>query len=203
MNLKAIYHMLKRWKDRKKIAPYVDLNSNSYYGNGFSVELRKPSANMTYLTTGEHCVIDGKFIFETETGCIRIGDRVHIGGSIFISKSEIIIDDDVTIAWNCLIYDHNSHSVNWEERKNDTEQEYLDLKKGLSPIANKNWDVVKTIPIHICRKVWIGTGVTILKGVTIGEGAVVGAGSVVAENVEPWTVVGGNPAVVLKHIKER
>lgn len=33
-----------------------------------------------------------------------------------------------------------------------------------------------------------------LPGVTIGEGAVVAAGSVVTKDVEPWTVVGGNPA---------
>jgi carbonic anhydrase/acetyltransferase-like protein (isoleucine patch superfamily) len=40
----------------------------------------------------------------------------------------------------------------------------------------------------------------VLPGVTIGEGAVVGAGSVVTKDVEPWTVVGGNPA---KFIKKR
>jgi acetyltransferase-like isoleucine patch superfamily enzyme len=38
----------------------------------------------------------------------------------------------------------------------------------------------------------------ILPGVTIGEGAVVAAGSVVVKDVEPWTVVGGNPAKVIK-----
>ena len=36
-------------------------------------------------------------------------------------------------------------------------------------------------------------------GVTIGEGAVVGARSVVTKNVEPWTVVGGNPARFIKN----
>lgn len=40
----------------------------------------------------------------------------------------------------------------------------------------------------------------ILKGVTIGEGAIVGAGSVVTKDVAPWTVVGGNPARVIKEI---
>ena len=44
------------------------------------------------------------------------------------------------------------------------------------------------------------TGAIVLPGVTIGEGAVVGAGSVVTKDVEPWTVVGGNPA---KFIKKR
>ena len=120
---------------------------------------------------------------------------------MFVSVNEILIDDDVTIAWDCLIYDHNSHSVMWEERKEDTEREYQDIRSGLNPITHKNWDVVKSAPIHICSKVWIGTGVTILKGVTIGEGAVIGAGSVVTKDVEPWTVVGGNPAQLIKRLR--
>jgi acetyltransferase-like isoleucine patch superfamily enzyme len=37
--------------------------------------------------------------------------------------------------------------------------------------------------------------------VTIGEGAIVGARSVVRNDVEPWTVVAGNPAVVIKRLK--
>ena len=38
----------------------------------------------------------------------------------------------------------------------------------------------------------------VLPGVTIGEGAVVAAGAVVTKDVEPWTVIGGNPAKVIK-----
>ena len=53
-------------------------------------------------------------------------------------------------------------------------------------------------PITIGDGVWIGARATILPGVTIGEGAIVAAGAVVAKDVEPWTVVGGNPAKVIK-----
>ena len=55
-----------------------------------------------------------------------------------------------------------------------------------------------TAPITICDGVWIGARAIILPGVTIGEGAVVAAGAVVTKDVEPWTVVGGNPAKFLK-----
>ena len=48
---------------------------------------------------------------------------------------------------------------------------------------------------------WIGFDALILKGVHIGEGAIVGARSVVTSNVEPYTVVAGNPAVIVKRLE--
>ena len=54
--------------------------------------------------------------------------------------------------------------------------------------------------ITIGDGVWLGARAIILPGVTIGEGAVVAAGAVVTKDVEPWAVVGGNPA---KFIKKR
>ncbi len=52
--------------------------------------------------------------------------------------------------------------------------------------------------VVIGHDVWIGDGVTILAGVTVGDGAVIGAGAVVTRAVEPFKVVGGNPAVVIR-----
>ncbi|HSW76614.1 MAG TPA: CatB-related O-acetyltransferase [Candidatus Saccharimonadales bacterium] len=48
--------------------------------------------------------------------------------------------------------------------------------------------------VTIGNDVWIGYSVTILSGVTIGNGAVIGACSVVVKNVEPYSIVAGNPA---------
>jgi hypothetical protein len=53
-------------------------------------------------------------------------------------------------------------------------------------------------PVRICRNVWIGSNVLVCPGVTIGEGAVVAMGSVVTKDVPPLSVVGGNPAKVIK-----
>lgn len=49
--------------------------------------------------------------------------------------------------------------------------------------------------------VWIGAGAIITGGVKIGKGAVVAAGAVVSKNVEPYTLVGGVPAKVIKKIE--
>ena len=56
------------------------------------------------------------------------------------------------------------------------------------------------LPVTIGNDVWIGGHSTILPGVTIGDGAVVAAGSVVADDVEPRTLVAGNPAKFKKQI---
>ena len=55
-----------------------------------------------------------------------------------------------------------------------------------------------TAPIKIERFSWICADAFVGMGVTIGEGAVVGARAAVFKDVEPWTVVGGNPAKFIK-----
>lgn len=57
-----------------------------------------------------------------------------------------------------------------------------------------------TAPIVIRDRAWVASDAFVGMGVTIGEGAVVGARGCVFKDVEPWTVVGGNPA---KFIKKR
>ncbi len=57
---------------------------------------------------------------------------------------------------------------------------------------------LKKAPIVIGNNVWIASNVMIGPGVQVGEGAVVGARAAVFKDVEPWTVVGGNPARFIK-----
>lgn len=52
--------------------------------------------------------------------------------------------------------------------------------------------------IKIGNDVWIGHGVTILDGVTIGDGAIIGANSLVTKNVLDYSIVGGNPAKIIR-----
>lgn len=54
-------------------------------------------------------------------------------------------------------------------------------------------------PIIIKDDVWIGDRAFILSGVTIGQGAIVAAGSVVVKDIPPYSIVGGNPAKIIKY----
>lgn len=85
--------------------------------------------------------------------------------------------------------DHDSHSLDWELRKNDV----TDWSLG-----NKDWTGVSIRPVVIRNQVWIGFGASILKGVTVGDGAVIGANAVVTRDVPPYAVVAGNPARIIR-----
>lgn len=107
---------------------------------------------------------------------VRIGKRVIImNGCLMMSAGGITIDDDAMIAANVQLISNNH-----------------DLEDRM---------VITCKPVHICRRAWIGAGATILPGVTVGENSVVGAGSVVTHDVEPDTVVAGNPAKVIRRIQ--
>lgn len=107
---------------------------------------------------------------------VKIGRHVIImPGCLMMSAGGITIDDEAQIAANVQLISNNH-----------------DLKDRM---------IITCKPVHICRRAWIGAGATILPGVTIGENSVVGAGSIVTHDVEPNTIVAGNPARVIRKIE--
>lgn len=110
------------------------------------------------------------------------GNRVEIGSdcvlmynAVLMSAGGIKIGDHVRIAANAQILSNNHDPID----------------KAI--IVGK--------PVLIEDNVWIGAGVSILPGVTVGEGAIIGAGSIVTKNVEPYSVVVGNPARMIRRIE--
>jgi acetyltransferase-like isoleucine patch superfamily enzyme len=148
--------------------------------------------NKQNITIGNDCVIMGTIALYGENAKVKIGDRVFIGpNTVLFCREEISIESDVMISWGCTLIDSNAHSLHSSERINDV----TDWKRGA---GHKNWDVVETKKIVLKTKSWIGFNSIITKGVVINEGAVIGCGSVVTKNVDPYTIVGGNPAVLIK-----
>lgn len=159
------------------------------------------SNNSNSLTIGRNSVVKGQFVFEKPTGTIQIGNNTFIGGGQFICTEKISIGDDVMLSWGCTVIDTNSHSIYWEQRKDDV----LDWKKGIEENTigkYKNWDNVESSAITIKDKAWVGFNVIILKGVTIGERSVIGAGSVVTTDIPDDCIAVGNPAKVIKNIEQ-
>lgn len=127
---------------------------------------------------GENVIISYPFDFSKPQNII-IGNNVYIGPHSWISSyGEVIIGNGSIIGPRIKIYTGN-HNYNSEEA-----------------IPYDGLTIVKSTLIS--ENVWIGGDVILLPGVIIGEGSVVGAGSVVTKDVAPGTIVGGNPAKVIK-----
>nr|WP_234922612.1 acyltransferase [Aeromonas caviae] len=174
---------------------------NSILGKTFKIDYRLPRVNKS-LSIGDKCILLNDNIFESEEGFISIGNGCFINsGTKLITRSSITIGNNVTIAWNCMLYDHDSHSLDYRDRVGDQEQQLRDWHTG-NFIANKNWETVNSKPIVIGDNVWLGFDVVVLKGVRIGEGAIIGAKSVVTRDIPAWSVAAGNPAKVIKYIPE-
>ena len=135
---------------------------------------------------------------------VTLGYDVHIGiGSIADSSHGLSIGSDTYIGKYCTIecdgeigsgvmlanhvgligrYDHDYQTVGKTIRQSPWigDPDYSGPGKGLKVVVGDD--------------VWIGFGAVVLSGVTIGRGAIVAAGSVVTKDVEPYAIVGGNPA---------
>lgn len=194
-----LQYQRKRHKIKNALGNFVTIGNGSMLTREFDLFFFRPMQKR-YLDIGQNSYLSCQILFESEEGYIKIGDYCYIGPSKLISRSSIIIEDYVTIAWGCTIYDHDSHSLDYRERMKDNERQIDDAHKGVLFIQSKDWNVVNSKPIMIHKNAWIGMNVIVLKGVEIGEGAVVGAGSVVTKDVPAWTVVAGNPAKIIKTI---
>lgn len=121
-------------------------------------------------------VCSGKFIFKNK---IYVGDYSYIGPDAYwFAQGEIHVGSGTIIG---------PMSKLWT--------------------ANHNYNTLETLPydkqvilkrIEIGRGCWIGMNVSICPGVSIGDGCVVAMGSVITANVPPYSIIGGNPARVIK-----
>ena len=177
----------------------ISISPSSKFLRTFQLSNKKDNR----LEVGENCLIGARCIFEGNQAQIIFGNNVFIGKSNIIAKSKITFGNNILVSWGCFFYDHNSHSVDYIERRIDLSQTYKDyIDCGGNYVKNKNWGSVVTEEIVIEDDVWIGFNSIILKGVRVGKGAIIAAGSVVTKDVEPFTVVGGNPAKFIKSIEK-
>lgn len=66
-------------------------------------------------------------------------------------------------------------------------------------LKGDKYEAISRGPIVVKDDVWIGTDSLVFSGVTIGQGAIIAARSVVTKDVPPYSIVGGNPAKIIKY----
>lgn len=122
---------------------------------------------------------------------IVIGDNVGISGATIYARNRIEIGENTCIGGNAKILDNDFHPIEVETRN-----------RLLNDPNGGNSDLVPTKPIRIGKNCFIGCNSIILKGTVLGDGCVVGAGAVVAGKFEDNCVIAGNPAKVIRKLKE-
>ncbi|MBM3335353.1 N-acetyltransferase [Candidatus Sumerlaeota bacterium] len=122
----------------------------------------------------------GAFV-EIQKGA-KIGANCKISSHTFICEG-VAIEDDVFVGHNVTFINDLYPRATTADGAMQTEEDWV------------------CVPTVVKKGASIGSSATILCGVTIGEGAIVGAAAVVTKDVEPYTVVAGNPARVLRHFQ--
>jgi acetyltransferase-like isoleucine patch superfamily enzyme len=112
------------------------------------------------------------------------GDEIRVGRNVFVNQ-------------NCTFYDLGGLDIA-DDVLIGPNVSLITTGHPLEPSQRRAATIGK--PIVIERNVWIAAGATIIGGVTVGENSVVAAGSVVTRDVSPNTLVGGNPAQVIRSI---
>lgn len=163
--------------------PLVSAGAGNRLGG---VRLGGRGGNECRITIGADNDLGGLWLIHEPDGQITMGSRIELteGCDLDVVES-LTLGDDVFVAAQVYIADHDSHSPDWSLRAKD----HYARREG-----KKDWSVVPRAPVRIEDKAWIGRRAMVLKGVTIGEGAIVAAGAVVTRSVPPWTVVAGVPA---------
>jgi maltose O-acetyltransferase len=129
---------------------------------------------------GENSIIEPPFY-------CSYGRNTHIGDFVYLN-------------YNCVILDNNEIRIGHHVMIGPAVQIYTAQHPLEAEPRNQGFEIARSITIE--ENVWIGGGAILLPGVTIGRNAVVGAGAVVTRAVPPNSVVVGNPAKVVRKIKQ-
>lgn len=168
---------------------------------GVPVIFNKSGAN---LTIGDNVTVKSSFlsnlvglysrtiIVTRASGAeIIIGNNVGISGATIYARSRIEIGENTCIGGNTKILDNDFHPIEVEARN-----------RLLNDFNGGDSELVPSKPIKIGKNCFIGCNSIILKGTVLGDGCVVGAGAVVSGKFEDNCVIAGNPARVIKNLKE-
>jgi acetyltransferase-like isoleucine patch superfamily enzyme len=161
------------WKFVKNWAPYY---RKRFHHAGEHLLITGRIDVIGKVSVGDYVMLEGGTrLMALQNATITIGNHIFISRATISATCNIEIGNYVVISPDALIIDHDGYGLD-----------------GSSALEK---------PVKIGNHVWIGVRSTILKGVTIGDNSIVGAGAVVTKDVEPNTIVAGNPARKIRNTK--
>jgi len=129
----------------------------------------------------------------------KVGKRVVIYPGVWVFPGKkLIVEDDVDLAVGVLMTTNGGVEIGAR-----TMIGYRTQIISSNHVIPENQGKIfgaghSNKKVTIANDVWVGANCIVLPGVSIGEGAIVAAGSIVTKDVEAFTIVGGNPAKVIK-----
>ncbi len=144
----------------------------------FFPKIRAWVAKQFIVSCGKKVEIGSRCSLSTD---LRIGSRSGIGNNCLL-QAGCTLGDDVMMGPDVKIYT-KTHNYSAMDR----------------PMHEQG---IKSNAVVIGNDVWIGANVIILPGVTVGDHSILGASAVVTKPVPPYSIVGGNPARILKDRRE-
>lgn len=118
--------------------------------------------------------------------CVVIGNNCDFGAYNHITAINQVVIGNGCLTGKWVTITDNSHGT--------TDMPTLRLQPSLRKLYSKG-------PVIIGDNVWIGDKATVLPNVKIGDGSVIAANAVVTKNVPPYSVVAGNPAIIVKSLR--
>ena len=135
-----------------------------------------------------------------EKGLDELFDGHDHSGLAIMTPCQIDFPKQLTIGKNVFI----NHSFTAMSIGGITLEDNVQIGPHVTIVTdNHDFDnryVLKCRSVRVCNNAWIGANATIMPGVTVGENAVVAGGAVVTKDVPANTVVGGNPAKIIKQL---
>lgn len=160
-----------------------------------TARIRNIRGDSDCIVIGANSIIRGELLTFAHGGRIEIGSWCYVGENSRIwSAGSIRIGDRVLIAHDVNVFDNLTHPVDHVARHRQIQEMFT---KG----HPRQLDLDER-PVVINDDAWIGAGVFLMRGVQVGARAIVAAGSVVTADVAEDTVVGGNPARVVRSVLE-
>jgi acetyltransferase-like isoleucine patch superfamily enzyme len=161
---------------------------------GPCAKIRNIRGDTDKIVVGSHSRIFGELLTFAHGGEIKVGEWCYVGeGTRIWSAASIEIGNRVLISHSANIFDNLTHPLSAKAR-------HEQVKKIFT--HGHPWDklALDESPIKIGDDVWIGAGAMVMRGVTVGQGGIVAAGAVVTKDVPAFSVVAGNPAVLIREL---